>query len=117
MRSRAEVEQQVSGGAMRQIPLSSEAMQLAVTGPFDLPTALDIAQTLSSASSEMLVRIDLTRVSHFDDSGVAVLARALAGHRLAEVRGLRQHQVRLLRYLGIDQVRGSMVDAEPAWTS
>lgn len=102
---------------MRQDQMSPEAMQLAVSGPFDLPAALDIARSLSNASEELLVRIDLTRVSHFDDSGVAVLARALAGHRHAEVRGLRQHQVRLLRYLGVEGVGGSMVDAEPAWTS
>jgi ABC-type transporter Mla MlaB component len=107
------------GGAMHQVPMTSEPtqMQLAVSGPFDLPTALEIARSVSNASNEMLVRIDLTRVSHFDDCGVAVLARALAGHRLAEVRGLRQHQVRLLRYLGVEGVGGSMVDAEPAWTS
>jgi ABC-type transporter Mla MlaB component len=117
MRTSLDVETQVSGGAMRQIPLRSEAMQLAVTGPFDLPTALDIARSLSDVSEEMLVRIDLTRVSHFDDSGVAVLARAMTGHRHTEVRGLRQHQVRLLRYLGVEDLRGSMVDAEPGWTS
>jgi ABC-type transporter Mla MlaB component len=111
------MEPQVGGGAMHQVPMTSEPMQLAVSGPFDLPTALEIARSVSNASDELLVRIDLTRVSHFDDCGVAVLARALAGHRLAEVRGLRQHQVRLLRYLGVEGVGGSMVDAEPAWTS
>ncbi len=97
--------------------MTSEAIQLSVAGRFDLPAALRLARALSEADEETLVRIDLTRVSHFDDSGVAVLGRALSGHQRADVRGLRQHQVRLLRYLGVEGVGGSMVDAQPAWTS
>jgi hypothetical protein len=48
------------------------------------------------------VRVDLTQVRDFHDFGVAVLARALASRRQVSVRGLRTHQIRLLRYLGID---------------
>jgi ABC-type transporter Mla MlaB component len=96
---------------------SSEAIQLSVAGPFDLQAALRVARALTEAADETLVRIDLTRVSDFDDSGVAVLGRALAGHHLTDVRGLRQHQIRLLRYLGVDGVGGPVNGAEPAWTS
>jgi hypothetical protein len=46
-----------------------------------------------------------------------VLGRALAGHRLADVRGLRRHQVRLLHYLGFDGVDESIVDSQPGWAS
>jgi ABC-type transporter Mla MlaB component len=96
---------------------TTDSIQLSVSGPFDLPAARRIAHALAEASEETLVRIDLTRVNHFDDSGVALLGRSLARHRRAEVRGLRRHQVRLLRYLGIEGFGHSLVDAEPAWTS
>jgi ABC-type transporter Mla MlaB component len=96
---------------------TSEPIQLSVAGHFDLPAALRVARALADASEETLVRIDLTRVSHFDDSGVAVLGRALAGHQRADVRGLRRHQVRLLRYLGVEWVGESIIDAQPAWSS
>jgi ABC-type transporter Mla MlaB component len=106
-----------NGGAVATEEMTSDAIQLSVAGPFDLTTAHRVARALADASDETLVCIDLTRVSNFDDSGVAVLGRALAGHQRADVRGLRQHQVRLLRYLGVEGVGGSIVDAAPAWTS
>jgi ABC-type transporter Mla MlaB component len=90
---------------------------LSVAGPFDLPAAQRVARALSDADADAMVCIDLTRVSDFDDTGVAVLGRALCGHQRADVRGLRQHQVRLLRYLGVERFGGSMIDSEPAWTS
>lgn len=96
---------------------TSESIQLSVAGPFDLPAAQRMAHAIAEASEETLVRIDLTRVSHFDDSGVALLGRALARHRRTEVRGLRSHQIRLLRYFGIEGFGRSLVDAEPSWTS
>jgi len=96
---------------------TSDSIQLSVAGPFDLPAAQRIARALADASQETLVHIDLTRVSHFDDSGVALLGRALARHRRAEVCGLRRHQVRLLRYLGVEGLGRSLSDAEPVWTS
>jgi ABC-type transporter Mla MlaB component len=92
-------------------------IQLAVDGPFDLPAAHRVARALSDADAEAMVCIDLTRVSHFDDSGVAILGRALARHQRADVRGLRQHQVRLLRYLGVERFGGSLIDSQPAWSS
>jgi ABC-type transporter Mla MlaB component len=96
---------------------TSEAIQLSVAGPFDLPAANRLARAITDASEETLVQIDLTRVSQFDDSGVAVLGRALAGHHRTDVRGLRRHQVLLLRYLGVEGLGESIVDSQPAWTS
>ena len=95
----------------------SGEVYLTVSGPFDLPAAQRVASALGGAAADAMVCIDLTRVSHFDDTGVAVLGRALAGHQRADVRGLRQHQVRLLRYLGVERFGGSLIDSEPAWTS
>jgi ABC-type transporter Mla MlaB component len=94
-----------------------DSIQLTVAGPFDLPASLRVARALADAADETLVHVDLTRVSHFEDSGVAVLGRALASHPRTLVRGLRRHQVRLLKYLGVHGVGDSLVDAEPAWTS
>jgi hypothetical protein len=72
-------------------------------GTFDVPAAERVARELRDAA-DLEVRIDLTRVRDFHDFGVAVLARALAARRQVDVRGLRTHQIRLLKYLGIDAV-------------
>jgi anti-anti-sigma regulatory factor len=84
-------------------------------GTFDVPAAERVARELQQAT-ELEVRIDLTRVRDFHDFGVAVLARALANRRQVDVRGLRTHQIRLLRYLGIEAVGepSRVGDAHPA---
>jgi anti-anti-sigma regulatory factor len=72
-----------------------------VDGVFDVPAAQQVAKTVAGASRE--VAIDLSQVREFHDFGVAVLAQALTeSSRRVAVRGLRQHHVRLLRYLGVD---------------
>ncbi|BDG03755.1 STAS domain-containing protein [Anaeromyxobacter oryzae] len=72
-------------------------------GVFDVPAAEALARVIAEAGEGVEVAIDLTHVREFHDFGVTVLARALAsrGARVA-VRGLRQHHLRLLRYLGIE---------------
>jgi hypothetical protein len=70
-------------------------------GTFDVPAAERVARALDGATAELEVRIDLSQVREFHDFGVAVLGRALARRRVS-VRGLRTHQIRLLKYLGID---------------
>lgn len=94
-----------------------EELRVSVSGPFDLEASLRVARVLTDADDEALVLIDLTRVSHFEDSAMAVLARALAVHRYARIHGLRQHQLRLLRYLGIEGLGGPVGGSEPGWTS
>ncbi|MGC4001422.1 MAG: STAS domain-containing protein [Anaeromyxobacter sp.] len=81
-----------------------------VDGVFDLPAAQRLAHTLRDAQGK--VRIDLTHVREFHDYGVTVLAHALAGRRSVEVSGLRQHHVRLLRYLGVDAGADHGAEAE-----
>lgn len=70
-------------------------------GVFDVPAAQRVAETIEGAG-EGEVRIDLRHVREFHDFGVALLARSLAGRSRISVVGLRQHHVRLLRYLGIE---------------
>ena len=108
---------QVNGPPSGQSSQVEEELRVSVSGPFDLEAALRVARVLTDADAEVPVRIDLTRVSHFEDSAVAVLARALSVHRYARIHGLRQHQLRLLRYLGVEGVHDSAADSEPAWTS
>jgi hypothetical protein len=76
-------------------------MIIELDGTFDKPAAQRLALALEEAGDRD-VRVDLSRVKDFHDFGVADLGRALAGRRRVSVRGLRTHQVRLLRYLGVE---------------
>lgn len=81
-------------------------------GVFDQRAAERIAEALSCIGPGGALRIDLSQIREFHDAGVAVLARTLtaSGRRVRVVlRGLRQHQVRILGYLGVD------VEALEAW--
>lgn len=70
-------------------------------GVFDVPAARRLARELADAGAGD-IRIDLSQVREFDDFGVALLVRELAGRDRTSVSGLRQHQLRVLRYLGLD---------------
>ena len=71
-------------------------------GTFDIPAAQEVARALAGAP-HFEVCLDLSRVREFHDFGLAVLAESLA-RRSPRVRvlGLNHHQVRLLRYLGVE---------------
>lgn len=86
---------------MRTDSVATEALVIRMEGVLDVDAAERIVETIADAGGGE-VRIDLTKVREFHDSGVVVLVRALDGHERATVVGLRQHHVRLLRYLGID---------------
>ncbi len=88
------------------------ATVIRMEGVFDVPAAQRLAGMLAEAGEGEL-RIDLSQVREFHDFGVAVLARALAGRRAhTGISGLRQHHLRLLRYLGIDAGVAESVHAE-----
>ena len=76
-------------------------MVIRLDGVFDVPAAQRLAHVIAD-SGDRRVEVDLTRVREFHDFGVALLARSLAGRPEVTVSGLRQHHLRLLRYLGID---------------
>ncbi len=86
-----------------------EFMIIEATGTFDAAAAERVVLQIFQAAPELEVRVDLTRVRDFHDLGVAMLGRALGGRRRVAVRGLRPHQVRLLKYLGIDADEGPQV--------
>jgi len=88
---------------MEEGPREVVIMIIELDGTFDVPAAERLSLALAEAG-EAEVRVDLSHVRDFHDFNVAVLARALAGRRKVSVRGLRNHQVRLLKYLGIEAV-------------
>ncbi len=76
-------------------------------GPFDVPAAKRLGSALERARPGEAIRIDVSRATAFEDFGLALLAQALGetpAGRVA-VRGLRGHQLRILRYFGVDPAR------------
>jgi anti-anti-sigma regulatory factor len=73
-------------------------------GTFDLPAARLLENSLRLSGWTGGVRVDFTRVRHFNDFAIAVLAQALINATATgiKVEGLSLHQVRLLRYFGVD---------------
>ncbi len=72
-------------------------------GVLDGLAARRLEGLLVDADAGARLHVDLTQVREFHDFGIAVLAHALTRTRAhVTVRGLRQHQVRVLRYFGVD---------------
>jgi anti-anti-sigma regulatory factor len=73
---------------------------------FDVRTARRIEAILLAADAHASICLDLRRVRHVPDAAVGVVADALLQRRALNVviRGLSQHQVRLLRYMGLESV-------------
>lgn len=81
-----------------------ESVEIRMEGVFDVTAAQVVVRALDKAPMERGVRIDLTHVREFHDFAVAVLAQSLAKRKEnVTVCGLRQHQLRLLNYLGLGQ--------------
>jgi len=71
-------------------------------GAFDTESAESIGRELALLPVGAEVYVDLSQVRQFHDRAVAVLGDVLvATHARVSVRGLRQHQYRMLRYLGV----------------
>ncbi len=85
-------------------------------GDFDGRSARDVRGRLAMLPRNVSVTIDFSRVRDFADAGVAVMAQALAelGSPKVVMRGLRQHQHRLFRYLGVEPAAlGANVASSP----
>lgn len=83
---------------------SSREQVLRVGDVLDLPAARFIQAALSQAAAGAVILLDLSGVRVCEDAALAVVAVALRGCRAARVavHGLGLHQVRLMRYLGLD---------------
>jgi len=79
-----------------------QSLVIRMDGAFDLDAAQAIRSRLAQLAEGSEVYVDLSRVREFHDRAVAVLAEGIAAgpHRVS-VRGLRHHQYRMLRYLGV----------------
>ncbi len=77
--------------------------EIRVQGVFDTPAAQRVEATLSLAEPHARLQVDLTQVREFHDAALAVLAHAVKSTAAdVALRGLRQHQIRMLRYFGVD---------------
>ncbi len=83
---------------------SPQDQVLRFDGVFDIDAARQVQAAIADAMPGRRLQLDLTHVREFHDFPVAMLAQSLSGARTIEVvvRGLTQHQRRLLRYLGVD---------------
>jgi hypothetical protein len=73
-----------------------------VEGTFDHLAAASLARCLCELPPAAPLVIDFSLVEDFPDVGVAEVARELIGHTGVAVRGLGRHQLRLLRYCGLN---------------
>lgn len=82
--------------------MNGGSLIIRLDGTFDVHAAQDVLKALQGAPEDSEIYVDLARVREFHDNAVAMLAEALVGARQhLSVRGLRQHQYRMLRYLGV----------------
>lgn len=81
----------------------AKSLLIRLDGTFDLAAVEEIQRVLAESPEGSEVYLDLSQVRDFHDRAVAVLADAVkaAPHPIS-VRGLRQHQYRMLRYLGVE---------------
>lgn len=71
-------------------------------GTLDHMAAARIARCLGELPEATPLVVDFSRVEDLPDVGVAEVARELIGHGGVAVRGLGRHQLRLLRYCGLE---------------
>ncbi len=83
-------------------PVQAGSLVIRMDGAFDIDSVQAIRQRIQALPVDTEVYVDLSRVREFHDRAVAMLAEVLALARArVSVRGLRQHQYRMLRYLGV----------------
>ncbi len=88
---------------MAQGDTTNETLVIRCDGVFDHAAAQRVLEAVTNADPETEIYVDLSHVREFHDHGVATLAQAAEkARRRISVRGLRQHQYRMLRYLGVD---------------
>jgi ABC-type transporter Mla MlaB component len=82
--------------------VQSASVVIRMDGAFDIDSVQAIQSRIEGLPGDAVVYVDLSRVREFHDRAVAMLADVLAVARArVSVRGLRQHQYRMLRYLGV----------------
>jgi ABC-type transporter Mla MlaB component len=83
-------------------PVQASSLVIRMDGAFDIDSVQAIQSRIEGLPVDAEVYVDLSRVREFHDRAVALLADVLSVARArVSVRGLRQHQYRMLRYLGV----------------
>jgi len=75
-----------------------------ISGKFEGACAWDLSRRLEKEPLGELV-LDFSQMGDFVDYGIAVMASALLSleaQKIVHLRGLRQHQLRLFKYFGVD---------------
>ncbi|WP_242394334.1 STAS domain-containing protein [Anaeromyxobacter oryzisoli] len=92
----------MAGGCTFEREREGERTVLRLAGTFDRAAALELARRVEAERGRELI-LDFSLVREFADLGVATLAQGLAHtERRLVLRGLRQHQLRMFRYFGVD---------------
>jgi anti-anti-sigma regulatory factor len=76
-----------------------------IEGIFDRNAAARLSRWISGVPRATPLVIDFSRVDDLQDVGVATVAQQLVGHSGVALRGLGRHQLRLLRYCGLELPR------------
>lgn len=83
-------------------PAEQGSLVIRMDGAFDIDSVQVIRSRIEALPGDAEVYVDLSRVREFHDRAVALLADVVKPARARiSVRGLRQHQMRMLRYLGV----------------
>jgi anti-anti-sigma regulatory factor len=100
------------GGCIFQSEREGERTVIRLSGTFDRASAVELAERVEGERDREVI-LDFSLVREFADLGVATLAHGLASaERRLLMRGLRQHQLRIFRYFGVD-VASFQADADP----
>jgi anti-anti-sigma regulatory factor len=89
-------------------------LSIVLDGVFDGPAARRLEARILGAQTYRKIRVDLSKVREFQDFALGILAHVLSRVEVqVVVRGLRQHQLRMLRYFGLspEAVARTAVDA------
>jgi hypothetical protein len=81
-----------------------ERCVLRLAGDLDAPSSRALAAKVAGEPARQLL-LDFFAVASIDDRGLVDLADALRGRPSVGLRGLRDHQLRLLGYLGVESAR------------
>jgi anti-anti-sigma regulatory factor len=93
--------------------MEGERPVLRLRGQFDRASAWALRERLETEAAPELV-VDFSLVRDFSDLAVAVLAHGVQlTHARIVLRGLRQHQLRIFRYCGVDVADGREALATP----
>jgi anti-anti-sigma regulatory factor len=83
--------------------VAADGPSIHVADVLDGLTARRVEAALALARPGDRLLVDLTQVREFHDFGIAVLGQALARcEARVTLRGLRRHQIRVLRYFGVE---------------